>query len=373
MKKKILILVSLWIAGIGLVYADSTTSRLSLTKPSIGSLGWGVKWNSNADLLDAGVYVLTGTNTDQSTTTVNGSVINGTKTDNSTTTYTVNPSIPYWSYKRPRLVWNSVSRVDIETNTATSNTTSIMFPDGQVRTVTENLATTQNYHSFKPSQNAAFASGTIQGGLRSSLTATANTWYAMYAVKCTKAGETTNYVLVGDTFTPVATNFSTLNTNFGTNGWVYLGMIRYGDSGLNTTIVLQFNQSGNSTVFTTTQTNNGNALSGQGVVLATTGGATSSTWTYVSGTSGVQIPPNILQGTIFAGHGSTTVNVAVRYGVNTGPSVLVVPLGTAAGFAGAAKGQSPLDANLYMVPIPTTSMALDLYLTGFIDDALSPR
>jgi len=42
--------------------ADSTTPRLTIVKPSVGSANWGPKLNSNFDLIDAGVAVLTSTN-----------------------------------------------------------------------------------------------------------------------------------------------------------------------------------------------------------------------------------------------------------------------------------------------------------------------
>lgn len=47
--------------------ADTTTSRLGLTKPSIGSTGWGVKWNTNADAMDLGTAVLASSNVFTST------------------------------------------------------------------------------------------------------------------------------------------------------------------------------------------------------------------------------------------------------------------------------------------------------------------
>lgn len=61
-KKKLLLFAFVFLTSFILAKADTTTSRLAITKPSIGSSGWGVKWNSNADLIDAGVAVLNSTN-----------------------------------------------------------------------------------------------------------------------------------------------------------------------------------------------------------------------------------------------------------------------------------------------------------------------
>ncbi len=48
--------------AIGQGLGDTTTTRAGITKPSIGSTGWGVKWNTNADTIDAGFAVLATTN-----------------------------------------------------------------------------------------------------------------------------------------------------------------------------------------------------------------------------------------------------------------------------------------------------------------------
>jgi hypothetical protein len=49
--------------------ADTFTTRLGLVKPTIGSLGWGTKWNNNADLVDSGMGILAVPNAWTSTNT----------------------------------------------------------------------------------------------------------------------------------------------------------------------------------------------------------------------------------------------------------------------------------------------------------------
>jgi hypothetical protein len=60
---KVLAGVLILLAGfVGIAKADSSTSRLSLTKPSAGSTSWGTKLNTDLDTIDAGVAVLASTN-----------------------------------------------------------------------------------------------------------------------------------------------------------------------------------------------------------------------------------------------------------------------------------------------------------------------
>lgn len=54
------------------VRSDTTTTRTGLTKPSISSPNWGPKLNTNFDIIDSSFSVLSGTNTDKSTTTHSG-------------------------------------------------------------------------------------------------------------------------------------------------------------------------------------------------------------------------------------------------------------------------------------------------------------
>jgi len=85
--KKISLILLLSLPAISL-FADSTTTRIGLTKPTIGSTGWGTKLNSDMDLIDSTVACVGLPNTYTSSNTFNGlltstnTTINGTLTLN---------------------------------------------------------------------------------------------------------------------------------------------------------------------------------------------------------------------------------------------------------------------------------------------------
>jgi hypothetical protein len=200
-------------------------------------------------------------------------------------------------YRRPRLQYNSGETVDVENNTGTANQTVIMFPDGERRTVTENLASTDKYRRFNITATAEFTSGTEESGLRSGLSEANNTWYAIYAVK--SQINTDNFVLVGDTTLPLQANFSTLNSRYTTDGWVYLGMIRNGaNDGVNLSDILNFSQTGNTFRFKVYSFNLPPPIDQPGEMLlasinATTSQNNNTAYTYASGVSGAQIPSHL--------------------------------------------------------------------------------
>lgn len=193
----------------------------------------------------------------------------------------------YSAYRRPVLQWASATAVNMESGlTGTSGQAAILFPDGNYRT-----DSTTTRINLNISQVAAL-SGTAQSGIRTG-TASANTWYACYAVKT--SDNTSNFVMVCDTVLPTQANFATLNTNFGTSSWVYLGLIAYGDNGGATTTIKRFTQSGNVTLMQVANTTGFNVLAtATGLLYATTAGATTLTYTLASGTTvGTQLPSNI--------------------------------------------------------------------------------
>lgn len=135
-------------------------------------------------------------------------------------------------YRRPNLEYvgsgydhSAALDIQIENNTETAHETKIMFKDGSMRTVTENLSSTHQYRGFLTSDTAAL-SGTHNSGIRPTETLTDERWYSVYAVKTTD--DANKFVLVFTNTAPTQANYSTLNGYFGTNGWVYLGTFRYG-------------------------------------------------------------------------------------------------------------------------------------------------
>ena len=201
----------------------------------------------------------------------------------------------YANYRRPQLTYISATLVDVAVNTGTANTTKIVFPDGNYRSVTEDTSSSNKYRRFDITATAEFSSGTEDSGLRSGLSETTNTWYALYAVKSTI--NTANFVLVGDTTTAVIGNVSTLNGRYGTNGWVYLGYIRNGDNAGVTGDIIEFDMAGNVTYFrnelATGSTGMTVGTSRGGYIVAVTAAATSLAYSYSLGTGATAIPDNI--------------------------------------------------------------------------------
>jgi hypothetical protein len=265
-------------------------------------------------------------------------------------------------YRRPALSFVSVTTVDVENNTGTANETRIIFPDGTERSVTEDTASTNKYRRFIITAAAEFTSGTEDSGLRSGLAEATDTWYAIYAVKSTI--NTANFVLAGDTTLPSQANFATLNTRYGTNGWVYLGMIRNGDASAATGDILSFYQSGIKVGFANTCT--GQAMNGLGLRLATSAGATTLTYTYAAGTGTAQIPAHIVfvdwntnagaSGALFDVRSQVGTNVRYHRTNNT-PAVPSISIANVP----AANG---------LINETTTSTTKDIYVTGFYDPLL---
>lgn len=215
----------------------------------------------------------------------------------STMNYIHANNLAFQRYRRPELVWVSRSTVDISSNTGTSNQTCIYFSDEQ-RCVTENVLSTSVNRRAIITETASL-SGTKNSGLRSGYVLTTNTWYSFYAVKVTDVS--TDFVIVIDTITPSISNFSTLNTAFGTNGWTYLGVLPYGNWADNSNSLLEFNQKNMKTVFVSSMTgvNSSSAAFTTGIALSS--GCISNAlfrWTYASGisVSSHQIPEQLFLG-----------------------------------------------------------------------------
>lgn len=192
------------------------------------------------------------------------------------------------AYRRPSLIYVSATAVDIEGNTATANETTIVFPDGNERSVTENTGSTHKYRRFDITATAEFTTGTEDSGLYTGLTEAVNTTYFIYAVK--SAIDTSKFVLVGTTTEPIQANVATLNTNFGTNGWVCIGLIRNGDESGTTGDILNFVQANDWIYFLNTCTGNVSNRPMTGALFAGVASAASLTYTLARGTAAGQVP-----------------------------------------------------------------------------------
>lgn len=254
------------------------------------------------------------------------------------------------NYRRPVLQYASSTAVNMEAGiNGTASQAQILFPDGTLRT-----DSTASRINLSVSQNAVL-SGTAQSGIRSGSVAN-NTWYACYAVKVTDS--TTNFVMVADTVLPIQGSYATLNSNFGTNGWVYLGYIRYGNNDGTANVILPFKQCGNSTTFDTVKTSGLSTADGVGLVLIT---GSSASWTYAAGTGAAQVPTTIGQGMIEYINNQTINNLFDVGGTNK----YIMAASSGSNYIG-IRGTFSLSAG-FAGDAATTSTIL---LCGFIDGAL---
>jgi len=263
-----------------------------------------------------------------------------------------------FNYRRPVLQFGSITTVAIEAGivTGTSGDVTLLFRDGELRTTNNTTYTT-----FNITRNAVLT-GTKQSGLRSGLSEATSTWYAIYGVK---SQDSTDVIAVGDTVLPLQANYATLNSNFGSNGWVYLGMIRNGDFSSATGDILNFIQAGNMTLFINTCA--GNARPMNGTLVATTGGATSLTYTYSSGTGSTNIPANLshIRWNWAAGGTANSTDVT-----DTGGNVYMDRRPNDGGGRIAGQVLSPATYGLKLSNTGATSVVFDIACAGFVDDAL---
>lgn len=269
----------------------------------------------------------------------------------------------YASYRRPVLQYNSATVVNVETGIdGTSGDLTIQFPDGTKRT-----DTTAGRIQCNLAQVAAL-SGSWQSGLRTG-SAAANTWYSFYAVKTTD--DSAKIVIVADTVIPTRANYATLNSNFGTNGWVYLGVLPYGDNKGATTAIPTFVMAGNTVMLTNacvavTTTMNG-------VLLIATAGATTLNYTYSAGTAlgSGQIPGHLTLGWISSSKSYDASGRGVQYTTALGDRLfgLLLDGPTSATnlfrhFGALSQGLLASDYN------SSTGNAYDILLEGYVDPVL---
>lgn len=265
-----------------------------------------------------------------------------------------------FSYRRPVLQYNSGTIVNIETGTdGTSGELRIIFPDGNVRTDSTTARIQCNL------AQVAALSGSWQSGLQTGTVAD-NTWYAVYAVKTTD--DPTKIVAVATTSDPTQTNFSTLNSIFGTNGWVYLGLVRNGDNSGTASGILLFSQHGNVTMFRNSAV--GNVENMNGIRLATNTSAGSTPWAYSVGTGAAQVPANVRLGFVGATCNATSSNTRLENdSAGAGNHKIWVISGQAGNF-GVGNLLTSLEDGLTVAVAVGSTFGQDLFLNGFVDVAL---
>lgn len=262
----------------------------------------------------------------------------------------------YSAYRRPVLQYSSGTVVNVETAiNGSSSQAAILFPDGNLRT--DSTATRINCNLAQ----VAALSGSAQSGLRTGSQA-ANTWYAFYAVKTTD--NSSNFVTVADTVLPIQANFATLNSNFGTNGWVYLGVLRNGDNAGSTGVINQFKMTGNFVRMTNAWTL-GNTTVGPGIRWNDSASAASLSYTNSAGTGNTNVPNNILLSTWW---GSTLAGGAKALQIGNGDSPLEACVTGGVATVVWAILDNTLNVKIRLTDGSATS--LTLAMTGYWDSVL---
>lgn len=265
----------------------------------------------------------------------------------------------YSVWRRPVLQFASASTITVESGLdGTSGNIPILFPDGSVRTANNTTHTT-----FNITRNAVLTTSGAQSGLRTTLSEATNTWYALYAVKVTDSS--TLWVTVGDTLLPIRANYSTINTNFGTLGWVYLGLIRNGDNSGATGNIIDFAMSNNFTVFRNQCT--GSAVDLAGTRLATSASSSALTYSYAAGTGATDVPNNIaIVQYGFAGTPGTNQFMRV---FDSGGSVVYDRRATG-GAGSQVAGMLTMGVSNGLQVAASVAGAADITLAGFYDGVL---
>jgi len=271
-------------------------------------------------------------------------------------------------YRRPNLQWASISTVNVEDQivTGVSGDCTILFSDGKLLTVNSTAQT-----RFDITRNASL-SGTKLSGLRTGAEA-ANTNYALYAVRATDNDNT--WVTVGDVVFPVNSSITTLNTNFGTNKWIYIGWIRNGNNSSQTTDIVKFVQTGHIMYFYESNTSNiGRNL--YGIKYASTAAATQLTYTATFGSGITDLPPNV--GMAYWNMGSNQTLAGSPREFMLADSQLNVASGTSPQFFSISAGNVCTVGSLWIPAQQGAACgnsggitpAMSIYLAGTIDNAL---
>jgi hypothetical protein len=202
-------------------------------------------------------------------------------------------------YRKPRLLYTDDNIVTLEANGTSATDSMLLFHD-RLATCSDR---TLNLNDDANGETVADVGASLSGR-RAGLARANNTWYYIYAVIVQYGADNdgTKFILCADTTSPLAANIATLNTRYGTNKWVYMGLVR---NGYNTTgggaKIVFFIQNENRTQFTTSW------VSGEpaGVMLATAdASAVNLDYTLAFGTGAAQIP-DVCTRAVFGGYRST--------------------------------------------------------------------
>ena len=207
----------------------------------------------------------------------------------------------------PNLIFYSTISVLLDTNTMTTNTSSITFRDGTTRAETSVPAIFGSTRVCNINQTGNW--GLVpQSGLTPGYVLTTNTWYQYYAVESSQTS--TDFSCIIDTVSPATSaGVSYLNTTYGFNKWAHLGLLPYGNNNDVDTQITSFVQRGSLVSFNAIiGGNNGGRLPGV-VISSTTGTAATLTWTWaISSALNSGLPDNMQVSVNFGFAGSSNAS-----------------------------------------------------------------
>jgi hypothetical protein len=203
-------------------------------------------------------------------------------------------------YRKPRLEYVDDNIVQAEVNLTSTTQSFIMLHDRLCLFADRTLSLAVGANGETTGDTGAAVSGLGAGVSR-----TANNWYFVYAVLVQFGDDNdgTKAILVANQTSPLAANIGTLNTAFGANKWVYMGVIRNGyNDGSATNVVVPFTYDAYGTLrFTQTTENN----APRGVRLATaTASVDNLSYDVATGTGAAHIPATAVRA-IFGGYRET--------------------------------------------------------------------
>lgn len=198
-------------------------------------------------------------------------------------------------YRKPKLDYVDANIVTVSTNSPNASETIILMRDRLCTVIDTTMSLSVAANGY-----ASGDTGAAVSGLQNDLTRTANRWYYVYAVQVQFGTDNdgTKAILVATTTSPVQANAATLDTEFGSAKWVYLGVIRNGyNDGVTTNSILPFSYDGYGNLRFTTTTETGQ---GQGLRLASSSSSSDLEYTLTFGVGASDLPVVATRG-VFTG------------------------------------------------------------------------